>query len=161
MLAIPVTQKIVPFVQDALGFCEAVFLQSLVNDCGVSRHMFRFFSVDVPRSKIQRRFVIHAVLQEAVKKLLAGVPDMVATPEIRVDCPDEKKFGVVEKVKDELAKGHPIIGIDGVRVQYPEGWGLVRASNTQPALVLRFEAKDEKSLEKIRADVEDKLKRLM
>ncbi|MDA8174691.1 MAG: phosphomannomutase, partial [Nitrospiraceae bacterium] len=97
----------------------------------------------------------------SVKKLLAGVPDMVATPEIRVDCPDEKKFGVVEKVKDELAKGHPIIGIDGVRVQYPEGWGLVRASNTQPALVLRFEAKDEKSLEKIRADVEDKLKRLM
>ncbi|MDA8155812.1 MAG: phosphomannomutase/phosphoglucomutase [Actinomycetota bacterium] len=97
----------------------------------------------------------------SVKKLLAGVPDMVATPEIRVDCPDEKKFGVVEKVKAELAKEHPIIGIDGVRVQYPEGWGLVRASNTQPALVLRFEAKDEKSLEKIRADVEGKLKRLM
>ena len=62
------------------------------------------------------------------------------TPEIRVDCPDEIKFKVVEKVKEELRKTYSIIDVDGVRVQFGDGWGLVRASNTQPALVLRFEA---------------------
>ena len=62
------------------------------------------------------------------------------TPEIRVDCPDEIKFKVVDTVKDELKKDHPIIDVDGVRVQFGDGWGLVRASNTQPVLVLRFEA---------------------
>ncbi|MDA8089581.1 MAG: phosphomannomutase/phosphoglucomutase [Nitrospiraceae bacterium] len=97
----------------------------------------------------------------SIKRLLTGLPRLSITPEIRVDCPDEKKFDVVERIKEELGRQHPIIDIDGVRVRYPDGWGLVRASNTQPALVLRFEAMDDEKLNKMREDVEVKLKRLL
>lgn len=97
----------------------------------------------------------------SVKRLLGGLPRMSVTPEIRVDCPDDRKFGVVERIKEELGREHPIIDIDGVRVRYDSGWGLVRASNTQPALVLRFEALDDESLEKMRRDIEGKLKKLL
>jgi len=96
----------------------------------------------------------------SLKRLLAGVPETVSTPEIRMDFPDDKKFAVPEKLKKAFAD-HPVIDIDGVRVKFPEGWGLVRASNTQPALVLRFEAKDEASLGKIRAAVEGELKKII
>ena len=97
----------------------------------------------------------------SVKRLLAGLPRMSITPEIRVDCPDDRKFDVVERIKEELGRKHPIIDIDGVRVRYPGGWGLVRASNTQPALVMRFEATDDETLKKMREDVEEKLKKLL
>jgi len=96
----------------------------------------------------------------SVKALLRDVPETVSTPEIRVECPDEVKFEVVEKVKRAF-KDYPVIDIDGVRVNFPEGWGLVRASNTQPALVMRFEANDEGSLKKIRDFVEGELKKLL
>jgi phosphomannomutase/phosphoglucomutase len=74
-----------------------------------------------------------------------------------VDCPDEIKFKVVEEVKGQLEKGYPIIDVDGVRAQFGDGWGLVRASNTQPALVLRFEALTERRLYEIKALVEEKV----
>ena len=64
------------------------------------------------------------------------------------------KFRIVEGVKTELAKRHPIIDIDGVRAIFPKGWALVRASNTQAVLVLRFEAETEEDLQKIRNEVE-------
>jgi len=96
----------------------------------------------------------------SVKKLLEGVPEMVSTPEIRIDCPDEVKFTVAEKMK-EAFKDYPVVDIDGVRINFPEGWGLLRASNTQPALVMRFEAKDEESLKKIKETVEGELKKLV
>lgn len=89
--------------------------------------------------------------------LLAGVPPLFSTPEIRADCPDDKKFGVAEKVKKLIREKFPeakIVDIDGVRAEFPGGWGLVRASNTQPALVLRFEAESEKLLGEIRGAVE-------
>ena len=73
---------------------------------------------------------------------------------VRVDCPDEIKFKVVERVRDELKKDHPIIDVDGVRAQFGDGWGLVRASNTQPVLVLRFEALTESRLREIRGIIE-------
>jgi phosphomannomutase/phosphoglucomutase len=94
---------------------------------------------------------------QKLSRLLQDVPKTSITPEIRVDCPDEIKFQVVERVKEELKKGHPIIDVDGVRVQFGDGWGLVRASNTQPALVLRFEAPTEKRLTEIKKWVEDKV----
>jgi phosphomannomutase/phosphoglucomutase len=75
-----------------------------------------------------------------------------------VDCPDEIKFKVVEKVKEMLSKDNPIIDVDGVRVKFEDGWGLVRPSNTQPVLVLRFEALTEKRLQEIRKLVEDRVK---
>ncbi|MEK6549258.1 MAG: phosphomannomutase, partial [Nitrospirota bacterium] len=74
-----------------------------------------------------------------------------------VDCPDEVKFQVVEEAKKQLAREYKIIDIDGVRVLFPEGWGLIRASNTQPALVLRFEATSETALKRIREVVESQV----
>jgi phosphomannomutase/phosphoglucomutase len=81
---------------------------------------------------------------------LAGVPVLVSTPEIRMDCPDEKKFGVVARLADAFKKDYDVIDVDGARVLVEGGWGLVRASNTQPVLVLRFEAVDEPRLKEIR-----------
>lgn len=91
-------------------------------------------------------------------RLAAEIPFYHTTPEIRVDCEDERKFDVVEKLKEDFAKDHEVIAIDGVRVIFDGGWGLVRASNTQPVLVLRFEAKIQKRLEEIRATFFNKLK---
>jgi len=87
---------------------------------------------------------------------------MVVTPEIRVDCPDEIKFSLVEKVKEHFHQRYPIIEIevDGVRVLFDNGWGLVRASNTQPALVLRFEAETERQLKEYQQTVEEAVDRL-
>ena len=79
---------------------------------------------------------------------------MVSTPEIRVDCPDETKFRVVERMAAHFRQTHHVIEIDGVRVLFDRGWGLVRASNTQPVLVLRFEAEEKGLLEKYQAEME-------
>jgi phosphomannomutase/phosphoglucomutase len=90
-----------------------------------------------------------------------GLPKLVSTPEIRVDCPDDIKFDVVRRLADSLrATHHKVVDIDGVRVIYPDGaWGLVRASNTQPALVLRFEAGSAERLAVVRAEIEAALAR--
>ncbi len=92
--------------------------------------------------------------------LLSDLPQTRATPEIRVECPDEEKFRVVTKLADYFRARYKVTEIDGVRVNFEHGWGLVRASNTQPALVLRFEARDEQALAEIRALFETKLKEL-
>ena len=91
-----------------------------------------------------------------VGRLLEGVPKTFSTPEIRVDCPDDKKFTIAPKIK-EVFKDYPVIDIDGVRINFPDGWGLIRASNTQPALVLRFEANSQAALERIKETVEAEL----
>ncbi|HYA42644.1 MAG TPA: phosphomannomutase/phosphoglucomutase [Syntrophobacteraceae bacterium] len=76
-----------------------------------------------------------------IPELLDGVPSMHTTPEIRIECPDEIKFEVVERAKKQFKeKNFKVIDIDGARITFPDGWGLVRASNTQPVLVLRYEA---------------------
>lgn len=93
-----------------------------------------------------------------LSQLLSDVPKTFITPEIRVDCPDDIKFKVVQKVKEILRKNYPVIDVDGVRAKFEDGWGLVRASNTQPALVLRFEALSEKSLGEIKGLIENKVK---
>lgn len=93
-----------------------------------------------------------------LSELLADLPETFNTPEIRVDCPDDKKFDIVERAKERLAKDYPIIDVDGVRVKFKEGWGLIRASNTQPVLVTRFEATSEERLSEYRKIVEDVLR---
>ena len=93
-----------------------------------------------------------------LSELLSDLPETFNTPEIRVDCPDDKKFDIVERAKERLAKDYPIIDVDGVRVKFKEGWGLIRASNTQPVLVTRFEATSEERLLEYRRIVEDILK---
>ncbi len=86
-------------------------------------------------------------------RLLADVPKTFATPELRVDCPDDRKFGVVESAATHFAAKYPVNTIDGVRMTFPHGWGLVRASNTQPVIVLRFEATSQEALDTYRAEV--------
>ncbi|MDQ2889297.1 MAG: phosphomannomutase/phosphoglucomutase [Gemmatimonadota bacterium] len=91
---------------------------------------------------------------KSVHELLADVPRFVSTPEIRVDCADDIKFQIVRDAVDYFGARYPTIGVDGVRIQYPSGWGLIRASNTQPVIVLRFEARTQEQLGTIRAEVE-------
>lgn len=86
--------------------------------------------------------------------LLADIPETFSTPEIRVECPDDEKFDLVARVTNYFRSRYDVVDIDGVRVLFDDGWGLVRASNTQPALVLRFEAMTEKRLDEIRTLVE-------
>jgi phosphomannomutase/phosphoglucomutase len=127
----------------------------------MSGHIFfadRYFGYDDAIYASCRLIELLSKTDKKLSQLLADVPKTFITPEIRVDCPDEIKFKVVEKVRDELGKNYSIIDVDGVRVRFEDGWGLVRASNTQPALVLRFEALTEKRLQKIKNLVEDKVR---
>jgi phosphomannomutase / phosphoglucomutase len=91
-------------------------------------------------------------------RLKDELPAFMSTPEIRIDCPDEEKFGVVEKLVAMFKKEYRVIDVDGARVLFGDGWGLVRASNTQPLLVMRFEAKTESRLQEIKKVFLDKLK---
>jgi phosphomannomutase/phosphoglucomutase len=86
--------------------------------------------------------------------LLADLPRTFATPEIRVECPEDEKFVLVERAARHFASRYPVNTIDGVRITFPKGWGLLRASNTQPVLVMRFEATDEEARDAYRAEVE-------
>ncbi len=87
--------------------------------------------------------------------LLADLPETHATPEIRVDCPDDTKFEIVRRAAEHFAARYPVNTIDGVRMTFPKGWGLVRSSNTQPILVLRFEATERAALARYQAEVMD------
>jgi phosphomannomutase / phosphoglucomutase len=89
-----------------------------------------------------------------LSRLLADLPATVATPEMRVDCPDERKFEIVERAARHFAARYPVSTLDGVRITFAEGWGLLRASNTQPVLVLRFEAATPAALTAYRTEVE-------
>lgn len=91
---------------------------------------------------------------KSVHQLLADVPRFVSTPEIRVACPDDKKFGIVSEAVKYFGAKYKTIDVDGVRIQYPDGWGLIRVSNTQPVIVLRFEASTRQQLDAIRAEIE-------
>jgi phosphomannomutase/phosphoglucomutase len=96
-----------------------------------------------------------------IPELLEGVPLTYTTPEIRVDCPDEIKFSVVERATREFKeKGYDVIDVDGARIVFHDGWGLVRASNTQPVLVLRYEANRPERLEEIRDLIEGTIERI-
>ena len=75
-----------------------------------------------------------------VSEMLLDVPKTEATPEIRVDCPDDRKFEIVRELTESFSKNYDVIDIDGVRINFGEGWALIRASNTQPVIVFRFEA---------------------
>jgi phosphomannomutase/phosphoglucomutase len=127
----------------------------------MSGHIFfadRYFGYDDAIYASCRLVELLSKTEKKLSQLLEDVPKAFITPEIRFDCPDEIKFKVVEKVKEELRKDYSIIDLDGVRVRFEDGWGLVRASNTQPALVLRFEALTEKRLQEIQRVVNDKVK---
>jgi phosphomannomutase/phosphoglucomutase len=123
----------------------------------VSGHLFfadRYYGYDDALYASARILEVLSKNQKKLSEMLSGLPKSYSTPEIRIDCPDEKKFGVVKRITDYFRKDYTINDIDGVRVQFANGWGLVRASNTQPALVLRFESWTEEGLDSIRSFVE-------
>jgi phosphomannomutase / phosphoglucomutase len=123
----------------------------------MSGHMFfadRYYGFDDAIYAACRLLEIVARSGQPLSAQLAGVQRTVTTPEIRVDCPDERKFDVVRGVTERFRKTHKIVDVDGMRVLFPEGWGLVRASNTQPVLVLRFEASTAELLAAYRGEVE-------
>ncbi len=124
----------------------------------MSGHIFfadRYFGYDDAIYASCRLLELLADTGQPLSGLLADIPETFTTPEIRVDCPDEVKFDLVEKVTDYFRDKYDIVDIDGVRIIFEDGWGLVRASNTQPALVLRFEAMTEERLREIRSLVEE------
>lgn len=123
----------------------------------MSGHMFfadRYLGYDDALYAACRLIEIVADSGRPLSAQTAGLPEMICTPELRVDCPDERKFDVVERIREHFEQRYETIGIDGVRVLFPEGWGLVRASNTQPVLVLRFEASSPERLAEYRREVE-------
>jgi phosphomannomutase/phosphoglucomutase len=129
----------------------------------MSGHLFfaeRYFGFDDAIYAGARLLEIVSQTEKPLKALLAGVPKMVSTPEIRMDCPEGKKFKIVADLVREFKKEYDVIDVDGARVHLDGGWGLVRASNTQPVLVLRFEATDERRLEEIRKLFMEKVERM-
>lgn len=119
----------------------------------MSGHIFfadRYFGYDDAIYAALRVFEIASKAGAPVSSLLADLPPSFSTPEIRVDCEEEKKFALVEAAKALLSPGRKTTDIDGVRVDFGDGWGLIRASNTQPVLVLRFEAPSQARLSEIR-----------
>ena len=123
----------------------------------MSGHMFfadRYLGYDDALYAACRLIEIVAKSGKPLSAQLAGLPKLMSTPEIRVDCPDETKFAVVARVAEQFRATHNVIDVDGVRVLFGEGWGLLRASNTQPVLVMRFEAASEASLARYQAEVE-------
>lgn len=130
----------------------------------MSGHLFfadRYFGYDDALYAACRLLEILSKDQKPLSSYLEDLPPAVATPEIRVPCPEEKKFRVVDKVLESFKQTHPVIDVDGARVLFQEGWGLVRASNTSPVLVLRFEAKDPEGLNRIQASVEEAVRNAM
>jgi len=126
----------------------------------MSGHLFfadRYFGYDDAIYAAIRLLEILSSTGQKISELLADVPRTFATPEIRMDCDDDKKAQVVERIKKHFQNNPGLIEIDGVRIPYPDGWALVRASNTQPVIVLRFEASSAASLQKMRAEVENLL----
>ena len=122
----------------------------------MSGHMFfseGFYGFDDALYGAARLLHIVADSGKTIRDLLADVPRFVSTPEIRVDCPDDKKFGIVEEAKKHFSAKYEVITVDGVRVLFGDGWGLIRASNTGPLLVMRFEARSEEQLEKIQSEM--------
>ncbi len=123
----------------------------------MSGHLFfadRYYGFDDALYVAVRFLDVIARGEETVAAIRDALPRVCNTPEIRFDCDDERKFAVIEEVKARLrAEGAAVNDVDGVRVSTPDGWWLLRASNTQPVLVARCEASDEAGLERLKGQV--------
>jgi len=129
----------------------------------MSGHMFfaeGYFGFDDALFAAGRLLRYVAASGQTFDALVDSIPKYVATPEMRLECPEDKKFAVVEELKKEFGSRYKIIDIDGVRVEFGDGWGLARASNTQPAIVVRFEARTRERLDQIQSTFLEPLRRL-
>ena len=123
----------------------------------MSGHMFfseGFYGFDDALYGSARLLRILAESDRSISQMLADVPRFESTPEIRVDCADEIKFDLVARAIEHFRATHDVIDVDGARVLFGDGWGLIRASNTQPILVMRFEARTSERLNAIRDEME-------
>ena len=132
----------------------------------MSGHLFfahRYLGFDDAIYAAARLLELLSRSPEPLEKLVDGLPHLFNTPELRVAVPDEQKFAVVRKMAESLRRipGAEVIELDGVRVTWPDAWALVRASNTQPAVSLRFEAESELRLRSVQSDVQALLKRTL
>ncbi|UCF07065.1 MAG: phosphomannomutase/phosphoglucomutase [bacterium] len=128
----------------------------------MSGHLFfadRYYGYDDAIYAACRLLEIVSLNERPLSELLTDMTPYVSTPEIRIDCDDTVKFDIVEKVAEHFKKRYEVIDIDGARVKFGDGWGLIRASNTQPVLVLRFEARTDKALLAIKQEMADVLSR--
>jgi phosphomannomutase / phosphoglucomutase len=123
----------------------------------MSGHMFfteGFYGHDDALYAAGRLLRILADSGRTVRDLLADVPPFVATPEIRIDCPDDVKFGIVDRAVRYFRSRYEVVDVDGARVLFGDGWGLIRASNTQPVIVARYEARTASRMAEIRDEME-------
>ncbi len=127
----------------------------------MSGHIFfkhRYFGFDDAIYSSLRFAEIISKYDKKVSEWVDEMPKVYNTPEIHMESTEEEKFKIVERLKEYFKDKYKIIDVDGVRVLFPDGWGLVRASNTQPILVIRYEAKSEEALNKIKEEIEKALK---
>lgn len=130
----------------------------------MSGHIFfadRFYGFDDATYAGARLIEILSKTDKTLSELLGDLPESHFTPELRVPCSEDRKFEVVQLIGEMFSKTNEVITIDGARIMFEDGWGLVRASNTQAILVLRFEANSAESLDRIRKIVEDELHKLL
>ncbi|MDI3517979.1 MAG: phosphomannomutase / phosphoglucomutase [Caldanaerobacter sp.] len=127
----------------------------------MSGHMFfadEYYGFDDAAYAAARLLRILSNTDKSLSELLADVPKYPSTPEIRLECSDERKFDVVKGVTEHFReKGYNIIDVDGARVLFDGGWGLVRASNTGPELIVRCEARTSEKLEEIKKELSEAL----
>ena len=126
----------------------------------MSGHMFfadNYYGYDDALYASLRLLSIMASTGRKLSELAGEMPSYPVTPELRADCPDDLKFKIVDEVRDYFKTQYKVIDIDGARVLFPDGWGLIRASNTQGVLVLRFEAKTKERLAEIQQLFYDRL----
>ncbi len=128
----------------------------------MSGHMFfadEYYGYDDALYAAGRLLRILSHTDAPLSALLADVPRYPVTPEVRVACPDAQKFEVVAALVERFKRDHQVIDVDGARILFEDGWGLIRASNTQPALVVRAEAATQAGLERIKGELAEALAR--
>ncbi len=145
-------------------------IKAIMRDTGailageMSGHIFfadRFYGFDDGAYAGARVLEILSKTDKSLSEIFSKFPKTFSTPEIRINCPEEKKAVVIEKLIEEFSKTHEINVIDGIRIKFEHGWGLVRPSNTQALLILRCEGDSNESLMKIRANVEENVRNIL